>query len=171
MPPDDQPDDFKRLIELLKIKPEDIANLDPNLQQLRRADLLVKTPLPDPLTSVTEGEAYDIAKIAILCEGFTLRLPAKMPDGSFRPGAKEGDKYLIYGGLPATMAGMARLIDILPAIEGKRAGQFVDAIKPAQPNIPVEMPREEKEGIVDWIKGKLFGRSDAEKQRYEGRGG
>jgi len=166
--PSEVPADIQKIIDVLKVKPEDIANLDPNLQQLRRADLLVKTPLSDPLTSVTEGEAYDIAKIAILGEIFTLRLPAKLPDGTLRFGAKPGDDYVTYGGLPATMTGISRLINILPAIDGKRAGQFVDAIKPAQPNIPVEMPREEKEGVMEWIRGKIFGRSKAEQNRYQG---
>jgi hypothetical protein len=171
----DQPEvsaDIQKLMETLKIKPEDIANLDPNLQQLRRADLLVKIPLSDPLTAVIEGEAYDIAKIAILKEIFTLRLPAKFSDGPLRgtprPGAKPGEDLVVYGGLPATMAGIARLIDILPAIDGKRAGQFVDAIKPAQPNIPVEMPREEGESMFEKIRGFIFGRSKAEQNRYQG---
>lgn len=166
--PSEVSEDIKRLMDTLKVKPEDIANLDPNLQQLRRADLLVKVPLSDPLTAVIEGEAYDIAKIAILKEIFTLRLPAKMPDGTLRPGAKLGENVVEYGGLPATMAGIARLIDILPAIDGKRAGQFVDAIKPAQPNIPVEMPREEKESMFEKLRGFIFGRSKAEQNRYQG---
>jgi hypothetical protein len=166
--PSEPPADIQKLVDLLKVKPEDIANLDPNLQQLRRADLLVKTPLSDPLTAVIEGEAYDIAKIAILKEIFTLRLPAKDEKGNFRPGARPGDDYVIYGGLPATMAGIARLVDILPAIDGKRAGQFVDAIKPAQPNIPVEMPREEKESIIEKLRNLVFGRSKAEQNRYQG---
>lgn len=160
--------EIQKLVDLLRVKPEDIANLDPNLQQLRRADLLVKTPLSDPLTAVIEGEAYDIAKIAILREIFTLRLPAKDKDGKLRSGARPGEEYVTYGGLPATMAGIARLIDILPAIDGKRAGQFVDAIKPAQPNIPVEMPREEGESWLDKIRGLIFGRSKAEQNRYQG---
>jgi hypothetical protein len=146
-------DELKGLVDLLKVKPGDVADLDPSLQQLRRADFLVKTPLYDPLTSVIEGEAYDIAKIDVLTEIFTL--PTKDASG----------KDVIYGGLPAVNAGVKRLINILPAIEGKRAGQFVDAIKPAQPNIPVEMPREEKEGWIDKIKGLIFGRHDEETQR------
>ena len=151
-------EELKRIVDLLKVKPGDVADLDPNLQQLRRADFLVKTPLFDPLTSVIEGEAYDIAKIDILTEVFTLKTKDDV------------GKDVIYGGLPATNAGINRLINILPAIDGKRANQFVDAIKPAQPNIPVEMPREEKEGIIDWVKTKLFGRHDDETARNAGKG-
>ena len=149
--------ELSRLADLLKIDPKELANLDPSLQQLKRADLLVNTPLPDPLTSVTEGEAYDIAKIAILERVFTL------PVNEINA---EGKEVLVnYGGLPATLAGIRRLTDILPSIEGKRANQFVDAIKPAQPNIPVAMPREEEEGFLDKIRRMIWGRGEAESER------
>ena len=162
--------DLQQLKELLGVKPEDISSLDPSLQQLRRADLLVKTPLPDPLTAVIEGEAYDIAKLEILVEIFTLHIPTSDLDTirRIRAKPKPGEDYIHIGGLPATSAGVSRIVNILPAIDGKRAGQFVDAIKPAQPNIPVEMPREEKEGIFDKVRQMLFGRTKAEQNRYQG---
>jgi hypothetical protein len=149
--------ELSRLGDLLKIDPKELANLDPSLQQLKRADLLVNTPLPDPLTSVTEGEAYDIAKIAILENVFTLTVKKTNQDGK--------EVIVTYGGLPATMGGIKKLTDILPSIEGKRANQFVDAIKPAQPNIPVAMPREEEEGILDKVRRLIWGRGEAESER------
>lgn len=117
-----------KMADELQISGTDIQNIDPNLLHYQKSDKLVQTPVPDPLAVVTIDEIGTIAQIQILEKVFTIEIPMN-ENGEYDPKGKMRK----FGGLPGTMAGIDRFINLTPAIDGDRAELFAQSIKPAQP--------------------------------------
>ena len=145
--------DLNKYAESKGFSDEDITSIDPALLHYRKADKLVEVPVPDPLASVTEDEVGTIAQLEILERAFTIEIPVNS-DGEFDPKSKTMKKF---GGLPGTMAGVDKFVNLTPAIEGERAELYAKSIKPAQPTItePI-MQTDQEESWFDKIKG-FFG--------------
>ena len=149
-----------KFADSLKISDSEVQNIDPALLHYQKSDKLVQTPVPDPLAVITEEENGTISQLEILEKVFTIEIPVD-ENGFFDPKGKQRKKF---GGLPSTMSGVDRYINLTPAIEGERAELYAQSIKPTQPTMPQFMePKEPEKGFIskvtDWIGG-MFNRGE-----------
>jgi hypothetical protein len=147
-----------KFADSLKISDSEVQNIDPALLHYQKSDKLVQTPVPEPLAVITEDENGTISQLEILEKIFTIEIPVD-ENGHFDPTSKKMKKF---GGLPGTMAGVDKYINLTPAIEGERAELYAQSIKPAQPTVPQFMEQKEQEksffGKVSDFFGGLFNR-------------
>jgi hypothetical protein len=152
-------DDIRSFRNKISINPGDLKKIHPNLLHYDEANKLVEVPILDPLAHISPDEIGVIAQLSILERCFTVDIPVnahgvfdeeyRIPenvtlvlDKSIRV---DGNRlWKTIGGLPGTMRGVDRFINLTPAIDGERAELFASAIKPMLPNrIEPEGPQEQ----------------------------